>query len=148
MTFVINKNTALIPGYAYYQNKQTGTIAYTGATGGITAESDVPYADVAHIASLAATHAVSDTVTVTADALRSWSRGDWRNAGVLPGSAGIPELTNLHVVVSELGAEARVRFSKTVGTELRYRYRTIDDKVDDAEDGTFQFLFAGLTVVW
>jgi hypothetical protein len=148
MTFMLGKQTALIPGYAFYQNKQNTTIAYADATSAITAEGGVPYADTAHIASLAVTHAVSESVTFTVDALRSWSRGSWQNSGVYPGSSGIPELTNLNVVDSTLSAEVQVKITKNVGTDLRYRYRNLDDRIDDAEDGTFQTIFAGLTMAW
>jgi len=148
MTFMIGKQTALIPGYAFYQNKQNTTIAYADAAAAITAEGGVPYADTAHIASLAVTHSVSESVTFTVDALRSWSRGSWQNSGVVPGSSGIPELTNMHVVDTTLGAEVQVRITKNIGTDFRYHYRNLDDRIDDAEDGTFQTMFAGLTMAW
>lgn len=148
MTFLINKQTAVIPGYSYYQNKQNTSVAYTDTAGGIMNEGGVPYADTSHIASLAVTHSASESISVTVDALRSWNRGDWRNAGVVPGSTGLPELTNLHVIDSELGAEVRVRVTKNVGTDFRYRFRRLDDLIDDAEDGKYQTLFAGLTVAW
>lgn len=148
LTFLAGKRTAIIPTYAFYQNKQTSAIAYTDAANGITAEEGVPYGDAAHVASLAMTHALTDNVTLTADGTRTWSRGSWLNAGTVAGSTGIADLSSLKLIETEVGGEVQVRYSKNVGTELRYRYRELDDRLDDAEDGTVQLILATLTVAW
>ena len=147
-TFLIGKNTAITPSYAYFQNKTTAPLAYTDSANGITVEDGVPYGDTAHLVSLAATHSLTDVVTVSAEAARSWSRGSWQNSGAVAGSSGISGYSSLRLVESELGGDVQLHFDKNIGSELRYRYRTIDDKLDDAEDGTFQTILAMLTVAW
>jgi hypothetical protein len=147
-TFVIAKNTSITPSYGYFQNKTTAPIAYTDIANATTVEDGVPYADTSHIASIAVTHVLSDVVSIAADAARSWSRGSWKNAGVVAGSDGIAAYSSLSVVESELGGEVQLHFDKNVGSEFRYLYRTVDDKLDDAEDGTFQSILAMLTVAW
>jgi hypothetical protein len=148
MTFVVGKRTAIIPTYAVFQNTTNAAVAYTGLANSITVEDGVPYADTAHLASLAVTHAVSETVTVTADATRTWSRGSWQNAGVVSGSDGISAFSSLKVIESELGGDLRIRFDKHIGTEFRYRYVDVDDRLDNTENGTVQLMLATLTVVW
>ncbi len=148
LSFLAGKRTAIIPTYAFYQNKNASAVAYTDASNGITSEEKVPYGDTAHVAALAATHALTDNVTLTADAARTWSRGSWRNAGTVAGSGGIADLTNLKLIETEAGGEVAVRYSKNVGAELRYRYRELDDRIDDAEDGKVQLILATLTVAW
>jgi hypothetical protein len=148
MTFVIDKKTAIIPSYAFFQNKQTMPIAYTDIANGIIVEDGVPYGDIAHLASLAVTHSLSDVVTIMADASRCWSRGSWQNADVVAGSNGIADYSNLNMVTNELGGEVQLHFNKNVGSDFRYRYRNIDDRLDDAEDGTVQIILATLTVTW
>lgn len=147
-TFLAGKKTAITPSYAYFQNTTTTPIAYTDITHGVTVEDGVPYGDTSHTASLALTHSLTDIVTVSAYGTRTWSRGSWRNAGVVPGSSGIAEYSNLNLVVSEVGGDVQLHFNKNVGSEFRYRNRTIDDRLDDTEDGTFQALLAMLTVAW
>lgn len=148
MTFMLGRKTALIPSYAFFQNKQTAPLAYTDIANGITVEDGVPYGDTAHLASVAVTHALSDVVSIVVDASRCWTRGSWENSGVVAGSSGLSEFSNLKVTESELGGEVQLHFSKNVGSEFRYRYREIDDRLDDAEDGTFQIILAMLTVTW
>ena len=147
-TFLVGKKTAIIPSYGYFQQKSTTPIAYTDIANGITVEDGVPYGDTSHIASLAMTHSLTDIVTIAADATRAWSRGSWRNAGVVAGSSGIADYSSLNVVENELGAELQLHYNKNIGSEFRYRYREIDDQLDNTEDGTFQFILAMLTVAW
>jgi opacity protein-like surface antigen len=146
--FLPGKKTAVTPSYAFYQNKQTGPIAYQDLAGAITSEGGVPYADTAHVASLTVSHAVTDVVLVTAEAAKSWSRGSWQNAGVVPGSSGIADYSNLKLDETVLGADVQLRYTKNVGTDFRYQYRNIDDILDNTQDGTNQVLIATLTYRW
>jgi opacity protein-like surface antigen len=148
MTFLMGKKTSLTPGYAYFQNKSTGPIVYTDLAGATTSEDGVPYADTAHVVSLSLAHAISDVMTLTADVSQSHARGNWRNSGVVAGSAGIAELTDLKVVENEAGADLSLQYTKNLGTDFRYSYRKIDNKIDDALDGTNQIVLATLTYKW
>jgi hypothetical protein len=147
-TFILGKKTSVTPSYAFFQNKQNGPIASTDDTGGITAETGVPYADTAHVASIAVSYALADAMLFTAEGGRSWSRGSWKNAGVVDGSTGIAELTTIKEVVTTAGANLDVRYSKNLGTEFRYQIRKIDDSLDNAQDGTNQIALATLSYRW
>lgn len=148
VTFILGKKTSVTPSYAFFQNRQTGPVAYSDSAGGITAESAVPYADTAHVASLSVSYALADAMLLTAEGGRSWTRGGWQNAGVVPGSAGLAELTSIKLVESTAGANLDVRYSKNLGTEFRYQVRKLDDILDSAQDGTNQIVLATLSYRW
>jgi hypothetical protein len=147
-TFIVGKKTSITPSYAFFQNKHTGPIAYTDNTGGITAESAVPYADTAHVASLAIGYALADAMLLTAEAGRSWSRGNWQNSGTVAGSTGIADLTSVKLVETTASANLDVRYTKNLGTEFRYLIRKLDDILDNAQDGTNQIVLATLSYRW
>jgi len=147
-TFILGKKTSVTPSYAFFQNRQNGPIAYTDSTGGITTETAVPYADTAHVASIAVSYALADAMLFTAEGGRSWSRGSWKNAYVVIGSNGIAELTSIKEVVTTAVANLDVRYSKNLGTEFRYQIRKIDDSLDNAQDGTNQIALATLSYRW
>jgi hypothetical protein len=147
-TFILGKKTSITPSYAFFQNKQTGPIAYTDDTGGITAEGGVPYADTAHVASLSISYALADAMLLTADVGRSWSRGSWKNAAIVDGSTGIAELTTIKLEETVASANLDVRYSKNLGTEFRYQVRKLDDILDNAQDGTNQIVLATLSYKW
>ncbi len=149
MTFMLGKRTSLTPGYAYYQNKTTGPVVFTqDITFASITEGGVPYADTTHVVSLSLGHAISDVMTLTADVAQNHARGSWQTSGAVPGSSGTAGLTNLKVVESEAGADLSVRYTKNLGTDFRYSYRRIDDKIDDTLDGTNQIMLATLTYKW
>lgn len=148
ITFILGKKTSVTPSYAFFQNKQNGPVAYTDSADGITAETAVLYADTAHVASLSVSYALADAMLFTAEGGRSWSRGSWQNAGVVPGSSGIAELTSIKVVETTAGANLDVRYSKNLGTEFRYQIRKLDDILDSAQDGTNQIALATLSYRW
>jgi len=147
-TFILGKKTSITPSYAFFQNKQNGPIAYTDSTGGITVESAVPYADVAHVASLAVSYALADAMLFTAEGGRSWSRGNWQSAGTVAGSTGIADLTSIKLVETVAGANLDVRYTKNLGAEFRYYIRKLDDILDSAQDGTNQIVLATLSYRW
>ncbi len=148
VTFLLGRKTSITPSYAYFRNAVTSSVAYTDATGGTTAETGVPYADEAHLVSISMTHAVTDMLSVTAEAGRSWSRGNWITSEIVPGSIGIPQLTNLKVVETYAGGEVQVDYTKNLGTEFRYQVRKTDDILDNAQDGTTQIALATLSWKW
>ncbi len=147
-TFVIGKKTSITPGYAYFQNSMTSAIAYQDSTGAITAETGVPYADTAHVGTLTVAHAVSDTVSLSADVGRAYLRGNYRSAGVVPGSAGIQNLSDLKSVETTAVADLQIQYTQFLGSQLRYQFRKIDDILDHAQDGKTQLVFAALTFKW
>jgi len=148
VTFVLGKKTSVTPSYAFFQTKNSNPIAYTDTTGGITAETAVPYADVSQIASLSVSYALADAMLFIVDAGRSWSRGSWQNAGTVSGSSGIADLTSIKLVETRAGANLDVRYSKNLGTEFRYQIRKLDDILDSTQDGTNQIVLATLSYRW
>jgi hypothetical protein len=147
-TFLAGKSTSITPSYSFFQNKQSNPIAYTDTSSAVTTETGVPYADVSHVASLAASHALADSLIFTLEAARSWSRGSWQSSGAVPGSSGIADLTNLKLVETTAEADLEIRVTKYLGYELRYQIRRLDDKLDDTQDGTNQIALATLTLKW
>jgi hypothetical protein len=147
-TFILGRKTSVTPSYSFFQNKRNGPIAYTDNIGGITAEGSVPYADTAHVASLAVSYALADAMLLTAEAGRSWSRGSWKNAEVVDGSNGIAELTTIKLVETTASADLEVRYTKNLGTEFRYQIRKLDDILDNKQDGTNQIVLATLSYRW
>ncbi len=147
-TFVLGQKASLTPSYAYFQNKQTSPIAYTGDLGSITAETGVPYADTSHVASLALSYVLTDEMMFTAEAARCWSRGSWENSGVVPGSSGIAGLTSIKTVETTGTADLAVGYARGLGTEFRYQIRKLDDLIDDGQDGVNQIALATLTYKW
>jgi hypothetical protein len=147
-TFLAGKSTSITPSYSFFQNKQSSPIAYTDISNAITAETGVPYADVSHVASLAASHAMADSMIFTVEAAKSWSRGSWQSSGVVAGSSGIADLTSLKLVETLAGADLAIRATKYLGYELRYQIRRLNDKLDDSQDGTNQIALATLTLKW
>jgi hypothetical protein len=148
-TFLVGKSTSVTPSYSFFQNKHTGPIAYTDdPSQAITAETGVPYADTAQVAALSLSHVLADTIIFTADVGKSWSRGSWQNSGVVAGSDGIAGLTSIKVVDTMASADLEIRVSKNLGYDLRYQIRRIDDKLDDAQDGTNQIVLATLSWKW
>lgn len=148
MTFLAGKKTAVTPSYSFFQNKSNQPLAYTDAVNAITVESGVPYADTSHVVSLAVSQAASDILTLAADVGRSWSRGSWQNSGTVPGSSGIAELSNMHVIETIVGCDMHLQYTKPLGTDFRYQFRRINDIVDNGQDGTNQILMATLTYTW
>jgi hypothetical protein len=147
-TFLVGKATSVTPSYSFFQNQHTGPIAYSDTSGAITAETGVPYADTAHVAALTVSHAMSDALVLTADISRSWSRGGWQNANVVPGSDGIAGITNLKMEETRASVDLEVRVAKNLGYTINYQIRRLDDKYDDAQDGTNQIAMATLSWKW
>jgi hypothetical protein len=148
MTFLAGKKTAMTPSYSFIQNKSDQPLAYTDAASAVLVEGGVPYADTSHIFSLSVTHAVTDMMTLAADAGRSWSRGSWENSGAVPGSSGIPVYSDIHIVETFVGCDMHVQYTKLMGSDFRYQFRRLNDVVDNGQDGTNQILLATLTYTW
>lgn len=87
VTVLIGKRSSLTGSYAYFRNRVDHTITYNHSNDGTNysyvTESGVPYADVAHVGSLMLAHAPADDITITAEAVRSYSRGSFRNSGAI-----------------------------------------------------------------
>lgn len=147
-TFLVGKKTSITPSYAFYRNSTVSAIAYTDAAGGILAETHIPYDDTAHIGTLTVSHAVSEVMTLSAEASRAYVRGNYRTAGAVPGSQGIQNLSDLKSVETSAGTDLQLQFTKYLGSDFRYFIRKIDDILDSAQDGTTQLIFAGLTLKW
>lgn len=147
VTYLVGKRSSVTTSYAYYRNQVDHTVTYN-ILGVPTLESGVPYDDVAHVGSLLLTHALTDAMTLTAEASRSYSRGSFRNSGSVPDTSGIAEFSDLKVVEDIYAAGVEIALGKDIGTELRYQYREYNDKVDSANDGTTQIILATMSVKW
>jgi hypothetical protein len=151
VTFVIGSRSSITASYAYFQNKVDQTITYQdGVVGAFSLESGVPYADIAHVGSLALTYAPIDRVNLTASGSRSYSRGNFTVAGTgsVTNVGGIPELSNMKVIDSVYAAGIEMELGRNVGSEIRYQYRQYDDQLDNAQDGTVKTLLATLSMKW
>lgn len=148
-TFLVGKKTSITPSYAFFQNKVSSAVAVQDATtGAMTAETDVPYADVTHLGAIAVAYALNEVVTLSAEAGRAYSRGQFRVSQTVPGTTEIAELSDLKTVDTTATAEVRVQLTKYLGGDLRYRFRKIDDILDETQDGTMQIVYAGMRLAW
>jgi hypothetical protein len=100
------------------------------------------------VGSVALGHSISETVQLTAEASRSYSRGSFQNTGSVPNTDGIAEFSDLRVVEDLFAAGLEIAFGQNIGTELRYQYREYNDRVDSSQDGTAQFALATMSLKW
>jgi hypothetical protein len=150
VTFVIGSRSSITASYAYFQNKVDQTVTYQDGVGPFSLESGVPYADIAHVGSLALTYAPIDRMNLTASGSRSYSRGNFTLAGTgsVTNVGGIPELSNMKVIDNVYAAGIEMELGRNVGSEIRYQYRQYDDQLDNAQDGTVKTLLATLSMKW
>jgi hypothetical protein len=150
VTFVIGSRSSITASYAYFQNKVDQTVTYQDGVGAFSLESGIPYADIAHVGSLALTYAPIDRMNLTASGSRSYSRGNFTLAGTgsVTNVGGIPELSNTKVIDSVYAAGIEMELGRNVGGEIRYQYRQYDDQLDNAQDGTVKSLLATLSMKW
>lgn len=151
LTLLAGKRSSLTTSYSYFRNKVGQTMtAITNEAGVLdkAIEPNVPYEDIAHIVSIAFSHALGDGVNVTMDGARSYSRGQFRNSGSVPSTDGIGEFSDMKIVERVYTADIEMQHSKNVSTELRYQHRHYDDKIDDAQDGTVYTVLATVSVKW
>ena len=148
MTFLVGKRSSVTASAFYYQNKVKQTLTYRDAAGLPLLEDGVPYADKAQVYSLSLTHALSDRITLTADVSKSYSKGDFRVNGSVPGTTGIDSFSDLQVVEDIFNASLETQHSKNVSSELRYQQRHYDDKIDNTQDGRVKIIAATVAVKW
>ncbi len=149
-TVLVGNRSSITISYAYFKNKVDQTVTLQDGTGAFALEPGVPYADVAHMGSIALAVAPVDGVNLTASGSRSYSRGNFNLAGAGPvtNTAGIAELSDLKVIDSTYAAGIEMQHSKYVSSELRYQYRRYDDQIDDTQDGTVRTVLATLSMKW
>jgi hypothetical protein len=148
ITFLVGNRSSVTASYLYMKNKTSETITFTDPSGLFSLESGVPYGDKAEVFSLSATHAVIEGVTLTADASKSYSRGNFRLDGSIAGTADIDTLSDMRVVENIYGAGVEIEFSKTINSEIRYQQRSYDDKVDNTQDGRVNTMLATVSAKW
>ena len=148
VTFLVAKRTTLTASFLYLKNKTEQTITYRDAGGMYLLEDGVPYADESKVVSLAAAHAVSDVLALTAEGSRSLSDGKFRNDGSVANTTGIDSFSDMKVVDDIYAAGAEVQFSKMLKGELRYQTRRYDDRIDDTQDGKLNTVLATVSMKW
>lgn len=149
-TVLVGNRSSITISYAYFKNKVDQTVTLQDGTGAFALEPGVPYADIAHVGSIALDVAPVDRVNLTASASRSYSRGNFTldGAGSVTNVAGIAGLSSLKVIDSAYAAGIEMQHSKYVGSELRYQYRKYDDQIDDTQDGSVKTVLATLSMKW
>lgn len=150
VTYIVGKGTSVSASYAIYQNKNKQTLTYWIDTGsGIMYFLDdaVSLATNAQVASLAVTQAMGDNVQLSVEASRTFSKDEFKNSPSIQGAKN-DVLTDLNIVEDVLTAGLEIKFSKTLGSEVRYQYRRYDDRIDNAEDGRMQMMLATLFAKW
>ncbi len=148
LTFLVGKRSSLTATYMYYKNKTNETLTFTDIAGNFILEDGVPYSDTAQVFSLAASHSPAEGVFVTADATRSFSKGNFRVNGAVPGTTGIDTLSDMKVIEDIFTAGLELQFSKNSGSEFRYRYLHYNDRIDNTQDGRVNTALATLYVKW
>jgi hypothetical protein len=148
LTFLAGKKTSITASYSYFVNKTKETITFTDAAGIFNLEDGVPYGDKADVVSLSASQALGESVTLTADASKSFSRGSFRLNGSVPNTGGIDLLSDTRVVENIYTAGLEIQFSTNAGSEVRYQHRQYDDKLDNTQDGRVNTALATVYVKW
>jgi hypothetical protein len=148
LTFLVGKRSSLTATYMYYKNKTKEALTFTDLAGNFILEDGVPYGDTAQVFSLAASHSPAEGVFVTADASRSYSKGNFRVNGAVPGTTGIDTLSDIKVIEDICTAGLELQFSKIAGSEFRYQYRHYDDRIDSTQGGRVNTVLATLYVKW
>jgi hypothetical protein len=148
LTFLAGKRSSVTASYMYFNSKTAETLTFRDTAGLFSLEDGVPYGDKALVCSLAASQALVGGVVATVDASRSFSRGSFRIAGTVPGTAGVDGFSDLRVVEDIYTAGLELQFSKYAGSEARYQHRHYDDRIDNTQDGRVNTLFATLYVKW
>ena len=148
LTFLVGKRSSVTAGYMYFKNKTDQTLTYTNPSGVFIIEDHVPYGDKAEVVSLSATHSATDGVTLTAGASKSYSQGNFRTSGAVPGTTGIDTLSDMRVVEDIYTAGLELQLSKTIGSEFRFQRRQYDDKIDNTQDSRVDTALATLYVKW
>ncbi len=150
VTFVIGNRSSVTASYTYFQNKVDQSVTFQDGVGALSLESGVPYADIAHVGSLALTYSPIDRMNLTASGSRSYSRGNFTLAGTssVANVGGIPELSNMKVIDTVYDVGIDMELARNVGGEIRYEYRQYDDRIDNTQDGTVKTLLATLSMKW
>jgi hypothetical protein len=149
VTVFLGKRSSLTTSYAFFRNRMDQTIAYHDGSGAVVLDPGlVPYDDVAHAGSVALGHSISETIQLTAEASRSYSRGSFQNTGSVPNTDGIASFSDLRVIEDLFAAGLEIELGRNIGTELRYQYRQYNDRVDSSQDGTAQFALATMSLKW
>jgi len=148
LTYLIGNRSSITASYFYYRNKTRETLTFTDLNGLFNLEEGVPYGDTAQVFTLSVSHAVGEGVVLIADASKSYSNGQFRVDGSVPGTTGIDTLSDMKVVEDIISAAAEVQFARNVGGEVRYQYRQYDDKIDSTQDGRVHTTLATLFIKW
>jgi hypothetical protein len=148
VTFLAGSRTSLTASYFYYNNKTKQTLTFVNDSGNPVLEDSVPYTDTSQVYSLSASQALAEGIVVTADASRSYSKGNFRVDGSVPGTTGIDTLSDIKVVEDILTAGLEVQFNRNTGGEFRYQYRRYNDQIDNTQDGRVTTAMTTLYVKW
>ncbi len=148
VTLLVGNRSSLTASYLYFRNKTRETLTFTDATGMFNLESGVPYGDTAEVFSLSASQAVGEGVVVTADASKSFSKGNFRVDGSVPNTTGIDTLSDMKVVEDIYTAAVEMELTRNFGGEVRYQYRQYVDKIDSTQDGRVHTTLATLYTKW
>ncbi len=148
ITLLAGSRTSITASYFYYNNKEKQTITFRDDSGHFILEDSVPYGDTAQVYSLSGSQALAEGIVVTADASRSYSKGNFRVDGSVPGTTGIDTLSDIKVVEDILTAGLEVQFNRNTGGSFRYQYRHYDDQIDNTQDGRVTTAMTTLYVKW
>ncbi len=148
VTFLVGNRSSITASYMYYNSKTNQTLTFVDDAGNFILEGGVPYGDTAQVYSLSASQALAQGIVVTADASRSYSKGNFRVDGSVPGTIGIDTLSDIKVVEDIYTAGLEVQFNQNTGGEFRYQYRRYDDKIDNTQDGRVNTAMTTLYVKW
>lgn len=148
ITFLVGDSTSITASFLYLKNKTSETISFTDAAGMFNLENGVPYGDKAEAFSLSASQAIGEGITLSADANKIYSKGNFRLDGSVPNTTGIDTFSDLNVVEDIYTVGLEMQFGKRMSSDLRYQQRRYDDKIDNTQDGRVNILLATMAVKW
>ncbi len=148
VTFLVGDSTSITVSFLYLKNKTSETISFTDEAGQFNLESGVPYGDKAEVFSLSASQAIGEGITLSADANKIYSKGNFRFNGSVPNTTGIDTLSDLNVVEDIYTVGLEMQFGKRMSSDLRYQQRRYEDKIDNTQDGRVNTIVATVSAKW
>ncbi len=148
VTFLVGDSTSITGSFLYLKNKTTETFSFTDAAGMFSLENGVPYGDKAEVFSLSLSQAIGEGITLSADANKVYSKGNFRIDGSVPNTTGIDTFSDLNVVEDIYTVGLEMQFGKRMSSDLRYQQRRYDDKIDNTQDGRVNILLATMALKW
>lgn len=149
LTFLVGKRSSVTVSYALYENKNNETLTYRMPDNSLVTEDGVLIATDSQVASVGATHALSDGLHLSAEASRCRSKDKFRNAASGSSTETANDvLADTFIIEDVFAAGLEMQLARNLSIEGRYQYRNYDDKTDNTQDGWVKTVLATASLKW